>query len=104
MNMKGSLPLIILQILSQGPKHGYGIAKEIKQQSSGAIEISEGTLYPTLHNMEQQGLIEAFEEEEKGRMRRYYRLTAKGQTTLTKERTAWEQFSTSVNAVLGGVS
>ncbi|MBN1218871.1 MAG: PadR family transcriptional regulator [Anaerolineae bacterium] len=104
MNMKGSLPLLILNELSVKPGHGYYIAKQIRQKSKGVLDFAEGTLYPTLHNMEQQGLIEAFEQEEKGRMRRYYRLTAKGQSTLAKERTAWEQFSTSVNAILGGLS
>ena len=66
MNIKGSLPLIILQILSQDPRHGYGIAKEIKKQSSGAIEISEGTLYPTLHDLEKRGFIRAEEQEVNG--------------------------------------
>jgi DNA-binding PadR family transcriptional regulator len=54
MNMKGSLPLIILQILSQGAKHGYGIAKEIKQQSDGAIEISEGTIWKNVDSSVQK--------------------------------------------------
>ncbi|MBN1991833.1 MAG: PadR family transcriptional regulator [Anaerolineae bacterium] len=104
MNMKGSLPLLILNELSVKPGHGYYLAKQIRQKSKGVLDFAEGTLYPTLHNMEKQGFIEAFEQEEKGRPRRYYHLTARGRTALAQERAEWEQFSASVNAVLGGVS
>jgi transcriptional regulator len=104
MNMKGTLPLLILNELSVKPSHGYYIAKQIRQKSKGVLDFAEGTLYPTLHNMEKQGLIEAFEQEEKGRTRRYYRLTANGHTALAKERAEWKQFSASVNTVLGGIS
>lgn len=104
MNMKGSLPLLILNELSVKPGHGYYIAKQIRQKSEGVLNFAEGTLYPTLHNLEKQGLIEAFEQEEKGRTRRYYRLTSNGQTALVAERKEWAQFSASVNAVLGGAA
>ena len=104
MNIKGSLPLIILQILSQSPKHGYGIAKEIKGQSGGTIEISEGTLYPTLHDLEKRGFITAEEQEVKGRMRRYYRLTEAGSGELAKERAEWGRYAAGVNMILGEAS
>ncbi|HVU10832.1 MAG TPA: helix-turn-helix transcriptional regulator, partial [Phototrophicaceae bacterium] len=58
MNLKGSLPLLILHVLTQGSNHGYGIAKLIRDQSGGVLDFKEGTLYPTLHTLEQQGLIE----------------------------------------------
>jgi transcriptional regulator len=102
MNMKGSLPLLVLNELSVKPGHGYYIAKQIRLKSEGVLDFAEGTLYPTLHNMEKQGLIEAFEQKEKGRTRRYYRLTSDGHSALVNERKEWEQFSASVNAVLGG--
>lgn len=104
MNIKGSLSLLILHLLSQQPGHGYGIAKQIRRQSRGVLDFAEGTLYPTLHNMEKQGLIEAFEQEEKGRTRRYYRLTSQGQAALARERTEWKQVSTSINHILGEAS
>jgi transcriptional regulator len=102
MNLKGSLPLLILHILSRGTSHGYEIAKAIKQQSSGILDFKEGTLYPTLHNLEQQGLISAFEQEENGRMRRYYRLTEAGSTMLRQELDAWTRYTGAVNTILKG--
>ena len=104
MNMKGSLPLLILNELSTKPGHGYYIAKQIRQKSEGVLDFAEGTLYPTLHKLEKQGLIESFEQEENSRTRRYYRLTSSGQTALESERKEWTQFSASVNAVLGGAA
>jgi PadR family transcriptional regulator PadR len=104
MNFKGSLPLLILHLLSQRPAHGYRIAREIKRRSEGVLDFAEGTLYPTLHNMEKQGLIEAFEEEEKGRTRRYYRLTETGRQALARERGEWERYTCVVNLILEDAS
>lgn len=101
MNIKGSLPLLILHTLSLGPSHGYGIAKEIKRKSQGVLDFAEGTIYPTLHDLEEQGLVEAFEEEVRGRTRRYYRLTAPGQSALQEQRAEWQQFMLVVNRILG---
>ncbi len=101
MNIKGSLPLLLLHTLSLGPAHGYGIAKEIKRQSQGTLQFAEGTIYPTLHDLEKQGLIAAYEEPVKGRIRRYYRLTSDGQKALETEQAAWQQFSLSINRILG---
>ena len=101
MNIKGSLPLLILHTLSLSPSHGYGIAKEIRRKSDGVLDFAEGTVYPTLHDLEQQGLIESYEEEVKGRTRRYYRLTAQGQSALTEQRTDWDTFTSVVNRILG---
>jgi|SRR5688572_9078333 PadR family transcriptional regulator, regulatory protein PadR len=102
MNMKGSLPLLILHTLASGANHGYRIASQIKDQSEGVLDFKEGTLYPTLHALEQQGLIESFKEMENGRERRYYRLTRKGITALDAERAEWEQFAGAVNTILKG--
>ncbi len=100
MYFKGSLPLLILHTLLRGPGHGYRIAKHIKQQSDGVLDFKEGTLYPTLHSMEKQGLIEAYSEIEKGRKRRYYRLTGDGRKMLEKKRAEWEQYTHAVNTIL----
>ena len=104
MNIKGSLPLLILHVLSKGPRHGYRIAKQIKQESEGVLDFREGTLYPALHNLEQDGLLEAYTEEEKGRTRRYYRLTESGRATLERERADWAQYAHAVDLVLEGAS
>ena len=85
MNLKGSLPLLILNHLQSSPSHGYAIAKHIKDTSDGVLDFKEGTLYPTLHGMKKQGLIEMFEEMENGRQRNYYRLTDKGRKSPTTE-------------------
>ena len=102
MNLKGSLPLLVLHVLAKGANHGYGIAKLIKDQSQGVLDFKEGTLYPTLHGMEKQGLIEAYQQEESGRMRRYYRLTKSGQSVLDAQREEWSRYTDAVNMVLNG--
>ncbi len=104
MNIKGNLPLLILHTLSTGPKHGYRIAKEIKQKSGGMLDFAEGTLYPALHDLEKQALIEVFEEEKDGRVRRCYRLTGAGHEALVRERREWTQYSRIVNLILGETS
>ena len=104
MNIKGSLPLLILHVLSTGPKHGYLIAKEIRSGSEGIIDIAEGTLYPTLHDLAKRGLIEAFEDTVNGRKRRCYRLTHAGQRELASQVDEWQDYSRAVNLLLGGTS
>jgi transcriptional regulator len=104
MNLKGSLPLLILHILKDGPNHGYRIAKRIKRESGGVLDFKEGTLYPTLHSLEKQGLIEAYQEIENGRTRRYYRLTGGGRKALADELEQWHEYANAVNAILQGAS
>jgi transcriptional regulator len=101
MNIKGSLPLLILQVLARGPSHGYSIAQQIKSQSQGVLDFKEGTLYPALHSLEEQGLLNAFSAEENGRTRRYYQITANGRKRLEQERREWNQFVQAVNLTLG---
>ena len=101
MHLKGTLPILILQVLEPGPKHGYAIAQDIKQRSKGVLDFREGTLYPALHSQEGKGLIEAEERTENGRTRRYYRLTEKGRKSLAKEKLAWRETSSAINLILG---
>ena len=102
MNLKGSLPLLVLHVLANGSNHGYGIAKRIKEQSGDVLDFKEGTLYPTLHTLEKQGLIEACEQEENGRIRRCYHLTILGQAVLEAQRIEWARYAEAVNLVLAG--
>ncbi len=104
MNLKGSLPVLILHILSRHPSHGYQIAKRIKQESQGVLDFKEGSLYPTLHQMVEQGWLVVSEQVENGRTRRYYSLTETGQGALLREREAWARYSNAINSVLQGVS
>ncbi len=102
MNMKGSLPLLVLQVLSGGSKHGYRIARDIREGSEGVLDFAEGTLYPTLHDLEERGLIVASEQEVNGRTRRCYRLTEAGHGALAAERGEWDRYQRAVALVLGG--
>jgi PadR family transcriptional regulator PadR len=100
MNLKGTLSVLILQILAEGPRHGYGIAQEIKHLSRGLLDFREGTLYPTLHAHENRGWIRSSERVENRRRRRYYRLTARGARALDTERGHWKELSRAVDMIL----
>lgn len=100
-NMKGSLPLLILHVLTEGQNHGYQIAKEIKEQSEGVLDYKEGTLYPTLHGLEKQGMIQSSTQRINGRKRRYYRITDAGRVELANQQAAWTAYAGAVNKVLG---
>ena len=101
MNFKGTLPTLILEALEREPTHGYRITQQIKERSKGVLDFKEGTLYPALHKLENEGLVESFEGVEKGRPRRYYRLTESGRKVLAKDRAEWRQLSQAVTMILG---
>ncbi|HWT66857.1 MAG TPA: PadR family transcriptional regulator [Terracidiphilus sp.] len=101
MNFKGALPTLILETLAQQPCHGYAIAQQIKERSRGVLDFKEGTLYPALHKLENEGLVESFEEMENGRTRRSYRITRAGRGVLARDRNEWRELSQAVNAILG---
>src|SRR5580704_11292566 len=96
MNQKGTLPALILEALEQAPSHGYRIAQRIKERSQGVLDFKEGTLYPALHKLENEELVESYEGIEKGRARRYYRITESGRTVLAKDRAEWRELSQAV--------
>lgn len=102
MNLKGTLPALILKTLERGPAHGYRVAQHIRKHSKGVLDFKEGTLYPALHNLEHKGLIESYEETEKGRTRRNYRLTEKGRKILSKEQEEWQEISNAITGLLEG--
>jgi transcriptional regulator len=101
MNFKGTLPTLILEALARGPSHGYRIAQQIKERSQGVLDFKEGTLYPALHKLENDGLVESYEGVEKGRPRRYYRITKAGRATLVSDRAEWRALSRAVTVILG---
>lgn len=100
MNLRGTLPTLILEALEQEPTHGYRIAQRIKERSRGVLDFKEGTLYPALHKLENDGLVESYEEVEHGRRRRYYRISKSGRAALAKDRAEWRQLSRAVNLIL----
>jgi len=81
---------LLLAILEKGPSYGYAIIQAVRELSGGALEWSEGMLYPVLHRLEDQELIESYEERgETGRKRKYYRLRPSGKRALVEERRQW---------------
>src|SRR5581483_5362855 len=101
-NFKGTLPTLILEALAHEPSHGYRIAQQIKERSKGVLDFKEGTLYPALHKLETDGLVESYSGEENGRPRRYYRITKSGRAVLAKDRAEWREISQAVSVILEG--
>ena len=101
MNFKGTLPALILEALAVEPNHGYRIAQGIKERSRGVLDFKEGTLYPALHKLENDGHVESFETVENGRARRCYRITRTGRAVLAKDRAKWRELSQAVTMILG---
>ncbi len=101
MNFKGTLPTLILEALTEEPSHGYLIAQRIKERSQGVLDFKEGTLYPALHKLENEGMVESYESVEKGRSRRHYRITRSGRGMLAKDRAEWRELSQAVTMILG---
>ncbi len=98
---QGTLDLLILKTLVQGPLHGWGIAAHIKRVSGDVLQVGQGSLYPALYRLEDRELIEAeWGISDEGRRAKFYRLTAIGRKALASERAAWRAYSAAVNLVL----
>ena len=94
---------IVLQLVSEKSRYGYEIIKVVNERTKGAFQWKEGTLYPCLHRMEADGLVESkWEISENGRKRKYYGITHKGAALLKDKASEWSSFSAAVNAVLFG--
>ena len=100
--LQGTLDLLILRTLAaNGAMHGWGISQRIAQVSKDALVVNQGSLYPALHRLEAQGLIEAeWGESENNRRARFYELTKAGRKQLTEETEYWERFTDAVGLVL----
>ena len=99
--VKGNAVVMILSCLARAPMHGYRIAKEIRQESDDYFVMGEGTLYPHLHRMEQDGWIEGrWETAPDGRERKSYRITERGTKELARKLEEWRKFQEKVNRVL----
>ena len=93
--------MLVLRILSRQPLHGYAIAQRIHQLSSEELSVEEGSLYPALHRLEQQGWIKAkWAETDTGRQAKFYSLTATGRAQLEKEAANWSRLSGAINLVV----
>jgi PadR family transcriptional regulator PadR len=99
--LSGSTGMLLLSLLKSGDKYGYEMITLLEAISNEVFQMKEGTLYPVLHNLEKQGYVKAYNQEnDKGRVRRYYHLTDKGALQLAEQKDQWEVFSGAVNTVL----
>jgi PadR family transcriptional regulator PadR len=99
--VQGTLDLLILRTLSPEAMHGWAIAKRIQQVSGEVLQVQQGSLYPALHRLEQQGWIKAkWAESETGRQAKFYALTATGRKQLEAEAANWARLSAAINLVV----
>ena len=99
--LKGGLSLLILATLRDGPAHGYALARTIERRTENALQLREGTLYPALHALERDGLVQsAWETPPNGRERKTYTLTENGAKKLSEWSMSWQQFVVAVGRVL----
>jgi transcriptional regulator len=99
--IQGTLDLLILRTLMREPAHGWAIAKRIQQVSGGILQVTQGSLYPALHRLEQQGWLRAdWKPTETGREAKVYALTAPGRRQLARELESWDRLSAAVQLVV----
>lgn len=99
--LKGSTTTMILSLLATEPMYGYQMTKTLAEHSNQIFTLKEGTLYPLLHNLENNGMICSYwEESETGRKRKYYRITETGKKLQQEKQQEWQVFSEAVNRVI----
>jgi transcriptional regulator len=98
---QGTLDLLILKVVAIGPQHGYAIGQRLQQISRDVLQVTQGTLYPALHRLENRGLLTAeWKLSDTGRDAKFYRLTRKGRAQLERERASWQRLTAAIAAVL----
>lgn len=103
--IKGSTAMLVLSVIRGKEMYGYQIIKELERMSDATFSMNEGTLYPVLHALEKEKLLESYwEETESARKRKYYRITEKGIKELAAKQREWKTYATAVNKVLQGSS
>ena len=97
---QGTLDMLILQILSLEPMHGYGVAQRLHQISRMVVKVNQGSLYPALHRLEQKGWVRAeWKQSETGRDARFYSLTTSGRKQLAAEKDSWTRLAGAVQLI-----
>ncbi len=97
----GTLNLIVLQALKDGPLHGLGVVRRMERETGGALQIEEGALYPALHRLERDGLVEGhWGRTDQNRRAKFYKLTRKGKRHLAKEAATWARHAELLASVL----
>jgi transcriptional regulator len=101
--IKGTLEMIVLEVLQREPMHGWGITELIERRSDGLLSINQGSLYPALYRLVARGWVSSeWRITENNRRARYYALTRSGRRQLASERAQWEKLSRGVNLILSG--
>jgi len=99
--LQGMLDLLILRVLGLEPMHGWALGQRIRQMSNDVLQVQQGSLYPALHKLEEQGWIAAtWGQSENRRRAKFYALTSAGRTRLTLETAQWERLSTAIALVV----
>ena len=99
--LNGQLDPLILATVAEEPAHGYAVLQRLKERSSGAFDLAEGTIYPALHRLERDGLLSSAWSTDSGRRRRVYSVTRAGTSALEVRRQEWKHFAVAVEAVMG---
>ena len=99
--LKGNTETLLLVLMEAEPMYGYQLAKEVDRRSSGYFAFKEGTMYPALHRLERDKLVEgSWQDTPNGVRRRYYQITAKGRQALADRLREWKRFSRAMNSVM----
>ena len=99
--LQGTLDLLILRTLQTGAQHGWAISERIQQISQDVLQVNQGSLYPALHRLEQQGWIDAeWKDSDLGRSAKVYSLTRQGRKQLERELESWERLSSAVELLI----
>src|SRR5688500_17099953 len=99
--LQGTLDVLVLRALSWGPKHGYAVARFIREGSNNAFRVLDGALYTSLHRMEERGWVEAeWGLSDKGKRAKFYRITTAGRRALRAETESWNQYVAAVAGVM----
>ena len=99
--VQGTLDLLILKVVALEPTHGWAIAQRISQMSNDVLLVGQGSLYPALHKLEQQGWIEAeWGESDNNRRAKYYTITKDGRRALKEEAAQWERLSAAISGIV----
>jgi DNA-binding PadR family transcriptional regulator len=97
---RGQLDLLLLTVLAEHPAHGYRVIERLREDSGGAFDLPEGTVYPALHRLERNGLLESSWSEDGARRRRVYAITREGRGALDGKRREWSAFMGAMQAVV----
>ncbi len=101
--LNGSTTMLILKLLEDKDMYGYQMIEELSKKSDDTFALKAGTLYPLLHNLEQQGMVCSYDDNaDCARVRKYYNITKKGKGLLADKKAEWQTYSSAVNRVLQG--